>query len=205
MKTILIFLSALFLNFTLLSQSASKSYVIKEINTPNEYGVQVIEILGDYSADEILNALLEIIPKVQSENETSRQMANAALFLGIVGGDYSLLDDLGQTTFTDKQRMIEDGFTFLYTDAVKMLKIFYNVTIDVKDGKFRVKIYPIGFGGSASQKANFPYGNVYTKNTQKVKPIYADHRRKTLASMEDTISQIKEAVIKALEAKKEDW
>lgn len=177
--------------------------------TPNEKYIGVIQVDSTISASKIKEAFLATFQPLQDANIMTKQMRTNSAIGGIssaLNGDYESMDDFSKAGDADtrKQYQGETSWTVQFIDGVRMIRFYYNVSVQAKDGRYKLTVTPSGLSGYANDHIQTEWSQMY-KNGE-LKSSYSKYYDQMKTKLAYTIDQWINEVDKYLEGNaNNDW
>lgn len=171
--------------------------------TPNEKYVGIIQVDSSITPSMIIEAFASTFQTLQDANIMSNQMRrnnSAGLFLST--GSKSAVD-FTKAGAAD-HRMQYAGQTYWnvqFIDGVRFSRFYYNVSVQAKNGKYRLIITPTGLSGYANDHIQTEWAQMFRDG--QVKSIYSSYYDQMKIKIAYTIDQWINEVDKYL--KSSEW
>ena len=177
--------------------------------TPNEKYIGVIQVDSTISASEIIEALMATFQPLQDANIMTKQMRTNSAIGGVASamdGDYESMDDFSKAGDADSRRQYQgrSSWTIQFIDGVRLNRFYYNVSVQAKDGRYKLTVTPAGSSGYANDHIQYEWSQMFKNGEVKSsKSKYYDQMKTKLAY---TIDQWINEVDKHLEGDaNDDW
>lgn len=177
--------------------------------TPNEKYVGVIQIDSTITATEVIEAFMITFQPLQDANIMTKQMRNNNAFgaaLSTMNGDYKSVDDFTKAGDANsrRQNQAQSSWTVQFIDGVRINRFYYNVSVQVKKGRYKLTVIPSGMSGYANDHIQTVWGQMF-KNGE-LKSIYSKYYDQMKIKLAYTIDQWINNVDKHLSSdKNDDW
>ena len=178
-------------------------------STPDEKYIGVIKIDTAITKDKVIEAFMITFQPLQDANIMTKQMrTNSAIgsVAAALNNDYDAVSDFVNDGDADsrKQNLARSSWTVQFIDGVRISRFYYNVNVQVKDGRYRLSVIPAGTGGYANDHVQTTWSQLF-KNGQ-IKPIYSKYYDQMKIKLAYTIDQWINNVDEYLNADlNEDW
>ena len=178
-------------------------------STPNEKYIGVIHIDSTVSAPEIIEAFMATFRPLQDANLITKQMHNAKVLGGVLAVANS--DDQSLDYFLNaggakekRQHQYLSTWTVQFIDGVRMSRFYYNVTVQAKQGRYKLTVIPAGLSGYANSHIQYEWARMFRKG--QLKSMYSKYYDQMKIKLAYTIDQWIKAVDKQLkEGAQGDW
>jgi hypothetical protein len=177
--------------------------------TPNEQYIGVIQVDSTISATKIIEAFMATFQQLQDANIMTKQMRTNNAIGGIasaLNGDYGSMDEFSKSGKADSRKQYQGStsWTVQFIDGVRLNRFYYNVSVQAKDGRYKIIISPSGLSGYANDHIQTEWSQIF-KNGE-VKSIYSKYYVQMKIKLTYTIDQWINEVEKYLEGNKNnDW
>lgn len=175
--------------------------------TPNEKYIGVIQVDSTISASEIIDAFMVTFQPLQDANIMTKQMRTNSAIGGVASamdGDYESMDDFSKAGDADdrKQYQGRSSWTVQFIDGVRLNRFYYNVSVQAKDGRYKLTVTPAGSSGYANDHIQTEWSQMFKNGS--VKSMYAKYYDQMKTKLAYTIDQWINEVDKQLEDNSDD-
>lgn len=172
-----------------------------DINTPVEKLTGVIHTEdSSFSDKQIYDAIIAALPLMQADRVNNKKTDNQQILNAVAGG----ADNNGNTqVFSGFQTQNTPSLiVFNVQDLHKTTRVYYILQVQIKPGRYKITVTPVGTSGSALMTPNIDWGFAYKKSGE-VKGIY----KKYLESWRGVMSAFSEELAGKVNASGvgEDW
>jgi len=177
--------------------------------TPNEKYTGIIKVDSTISASKIINAFMATFQLLQDANIMTKQMRNNSTFgaaASTMNGDMKSMEDFAKAGDADsrKQYQSQDSWTVQFIDGVRLSRFYYNVSVQAKDGRYKLTVTPSGLSGYANDHIQTEWSQMFKNG--KVKSIYVNYYDQMKTKLAYTIDQWINEVDKHLKGEaNNDW
>ncbi len=222
MKKIVLITGLLCFTLTIFGQDAKKNEKIyggtptanenmkwQENRTENEFYTGVIQIDSTINASQIIDAFMSTFQPMQDANIMTKQMRSNSAWggaLSAVNGDYDSMSDFASAGDSDLriQNQRQTTWAVQFIDGVRLSRFYYNVSVQTKDGRYKLTVTPAGLSGYANDHIQTEWGQLFKKG--EVKSSYSKYYDQIKIKLAYTIDQWINAVDKHLEGgANDDW
>lgn len=160
--------------------------------TPNEKYIGVIQVDSIISASKIIEVFMATFQPLQDANIMTKQMRTNSAIGGVssaMSGDYKSMEDFSKAGDADsrKQYQGESSWTVQFIDGVRLNRFYYNVSVQAKDGRYRLTVTPAGSSGYANDHIQTEWSQMF-KNGE-VKSMYSKYYDQMKIKLAYTIDQ----------------
>lgn len=172
--------------------TANENMNWQENITPNEMYTGVIQIDSTISASQIIEAFMSTFQPLQDANIMTKQMRNNSTFGAIassMSGDYKSMEDFTKAGDADSRRQYQGrtSWTVQFIDGVRLSRFYYNVSVQAKDGRYKLSVTPAGSSGYANDHIQTEWSQMFKKG--KVKSLYSKYYNQMKIKLAYTIDQ----------------
>ena len=109
--------------------------------------------------------------------------------LSAVNGDYDSMSDFASAGDSDlrNQNQRQTTWAVQFIDGVRLSRFYYNVSVQTKDGRYKLTVTPAGLSGYANDHIQTEWSQMFKKG--KVKSIYAKYYNQMKVKLAYTIDQ----------------
>lgn len=178
-------------------------------NSPTEKYIGVINVDSTISATEIIDAFIVTYKPLQDANIMTKQMrTNSAIggFSAAIGGDYDSMSELAEAGNANSRRQYQgrSSWTVQFIDGMRLVRFYYNVSIQAKQGRYKLTVIPAGSSGYGLDHIQKSWGQYFING--KVKKMTAKQYERIKIKLGFTIDQWIQQVDKHLnEVANDDW
>lgn len=160
--------------------------------TPNEKYVGVIQVDSTINASKIIEAFMATFQQLQDANIMTKQMRTNNAIGGIasaLNGDYKSMNEFSKAGNADSRRQYQGStaWTVQFIDGVRLNRFYYNVSVQAKDGRYKLTISPSGLSGYANDHIQTEWSQMF-KNGE-VKSIYSKYYVQMKIKLAYTLNQ----------------
>ena len=164
----------------------------EEDGTPNEKYIGVIQIDSTISSSQVIEAFMITFQPLQDANIMTRQMRNNNTFGAIasgISGDYNSMDGFNKAgeAVSRRQNQARSTWTVQFIDGVRISRFYYNVSVQVKDGRYKLTVIPSGTSGYANDHIQTEWSQMFKKG--EVKRLYSKYYDQMKIKLAYTIDQ----------------
>ena len=178
-------------------------------STPNEKYIGVIHVDSTISASEIIEAFMATFRPLQDANLMTKQMHNNKVLGGVLSAATN--DDQSLHYFSNaggakekRQEQYLRTWTVQFIDGVRMSRFYYNVTVQAKQGRYKLIVIPAGLSGYAQNHIQYEWARMFRKG--QLKSMYSKYYEQMKIKLAYTIDQWIKNVDKQLkEGVQGDW
>lgn len=172
--------------------TANENMSWQENITPNEKYVGVIQVDSTISASEIIEAFMSTFQPLQDANIMTKQMRNNNTFGAVassMNGDYKSMEDFSKAGDADsrRQNQARSAWTVQFIDGVRLNRFYYNVSVQAKDGRYKLTVTPAGSSGYANDHIQTEWSQMFKKGN--VKSMYSKYHAQMKIKLAYTIDQ----------------
>jgi hypothetical protein len=165
----------------------------EEDNTSNEKYIGVINIDSTIIPSEVTEAFMITFQPLQDANIMTRQMRNNSAFgsaLSAVSGDYNSMNEFTKAGGADsrRQNQAQSSWTVQFIDGVRISRFYYNVSVQVRKGRYKLTVIPSGTSGYANDHIQTEWSQMFKKNGE-IKSIYSKYYNQMKIKLAYTIDQ----------------
>jgi hypothetical protein len=177
--------------------------------TPEEEYVGVIQLDSSISASKIIEAFILTYRPIQDANIMTKQMGtNNAVgsVASSLNGDYDSMDDFADAGDSDNRRQYQGrtSWTVQFIDGVRLTRFYYNVSVQAKDGRFKLTIDPSGLSGYAQDHVQTEWSRMFRKG--EVRGMYSKYYDQMKTKLAYTVDEwITEVEDHLEENANDDW
>jgi hypothetical protein len=156
--------------------TASENMVWHDAVTPNEKYEGVIQIDSSASATRIIEAFMATFQPLQDANIMTKQMRTNSAVGGVasaMSGDIRSMEDFSNAGDADARRQYQGrtSWTVQFIDGVRLIRFYYNVSVQAKDGRYKLTVTPAGLSGYANDHIQTEWSQLFRNG--KVKSMYS--------------------------------
>ncbi len=222
MKKIVLITGLLCFTLTIFGQDAKKNEKIyggtptanenmkwQENRTANEFYTGVIQVDSTINVSKIINAFMSTFQSMQDANIMTKQMRSNSAWggaLSAVNGDYDSMSDFASAGDSDlrNQNQRQTTWTVQFIDGVRLSRFYYNVSVQTRDGRYKLTVTPAGLSGYANDHIQTEWSQMFKKG--KVRSMYSKYYDQMKIKLAYTIDQWINKVDKHLvSGEKGDW
>ena len=175
--------------------------------TPNEKYVGVIQIDSTIKASSIIEAFMITFQPLQDANIMTKQMRTINTMGAIsssLNGDYKSANDFSKAGKADArdQNKNQSAWTVQFIDGVRTSRFYYNISVQAKDGRYKLTVIPAGLSGYGLDHIQTEWSQMFRDG--KVKSLYSNYYEQMKIKLAYTIDQWINEVNKQLK-EKSDW
>ena len=172
--------------------TANENMEWKDDITPNEKYEGVIQIDSTVSATKIIEAFMVTFQPLQDANIMTKQMRNNNTFGGVasaMSGDTQSMEDFSKAGDADARRQYQGktSWAVQFIDGVRLSRFYYNVSVQAKDGRYKLTVVPSGMSGYANDHIQTEWSQMF-KNGE-VKGMYSKYYGQMKTKLAFTIDQ----------------
>ena len=172
--------------------TANENMNWEEDRTPNEKYIGVIQIDSTISNSEVIEAFMITFQPLQDANIMTRQMRNNNTFGAIasgISGDYNSVNDFNKAgeAGSRRQNQARSSWTVQFIDGVRISRFYYNVSVQVRDGRYKLTVIPSGTSGYANDHIQTEWNQMFKKG--KVRKLYSKYYDQMKIKLAYTIDQ----------------
>ncbi len=177
--------------------------------TPNEKYLGIIQVDSTISASKIIEAFMATFQPLQDANIMTKQMRNNSTFGAVASamdGDMKSVDDFTKAGDADSRRQYQsrNSWTVQFIDGVRLSRFYYNVSVQAKDGRYKITVTPSGLSGYANDHIQTEWSQMFKNG--KVKSMYSKYYDQMKTKLAYTIDQWINEVDEHLEEDaNDDW
>ena len=177
--------------------------------TPNDKYIGIIHVDSTISASEIIEAFMATFQPLQDANIMTKQMRNLNTFgevASAMNGDAKSMDDFTKAGDADARRQYQkrNFWTAQFIDGVRLSRFYYNVSVQAKDGRYKLTVIPSGLSGYAVDHIQTEWSQMFKKG--KLKSMYSKYYNEMKTKLAYTIDQwIKKVNNHLKENDKSNW
>jgi hypothetical protein len=173
--------------------TANENMSWQEDATPNEKYIGVVQIDSTISASDVIEAFMITFQPLQDANIMTKQMRNNNAFGAIassMSGDYKSMNDFTKSGDADsrRQNQARSSWTVQFIDGVRISRFYYNVSVQVRSGRYKLTVIPAGTSGYANDHIQTEWSQIFKKNGE-VKSIYSKYYNQMKIKLAYTIDQ----------------
>jgi hypothetical protein len=189
--------------------TANENMAWQENLTPNEKYIGVIRIDSTINSAKIIEAFVATFQQLQDENIMTKQMRsnnNFGSVLSVAGGNSRSLDFFSKAGEADSRRQYQGqtSWTAQFIDGVRLVRFYYNINVEAKDGKYKLIVTPSGLSGYGNNHIQNEWSEIFKDG--KVKGKYSSSYDQMKTKLAYTIDQWINKVNNHLkETAKKDW
>ncbi len=160
--------------------------------TPNEKYLGVIQVDSTISSSKIIEAFMATFQPLQDANIMTKQMTNNNTFgtiASVMGGDIKSVDDFAKAGDADSRRQYQsrNSWVVQFIDGVRLSRFYYNVSIQAKDGRYKITVTPSGLSGYANDHIQTKWSQMFKKG--KIKSMHSKYHNQMKIKLAYTIDQ----------------
>jgi len=172
--------------------TANENMSWQENTTPNEKYIGVIQIDSTISPSAVIEAFMITFQPLQDANIMTKQMRNNNTFGAIassMSGNYKSMDDFTKAGEADsrRQNQARSSWTVQFIDGVRLSRFYYNVSVQVKNGRYKLTVIPAGTSGYANDHIQTKWSQMFKNG--KLKSIYSKYYDQMKIKLAYTIDQ----------------
>lgn len=172
--------------------TANKNMSWKEDQTPNEFYTGVIRVDSTISASKIIDAFIATFQPMQDSNIMTKQMRNNSAWggaLAALNGDNKSMSDFASAGDSDlrMQNQRQTSWTVQFIDGVRLSRFYYNVSVQTKNGRYKLTIIPAGTSGYANDHIQTEWSQLFKKG--KVRSSYSKYYYQMKTKLAYTVDQ----------------
>lgn len=120
-------------------------------------------------------------------------------------GDYKSMEDFSKAGDADSriQYQGELSWTAQFIDGVRLNRFYYNVSVQARDGRYRLTVTPSGLSGFGNDHIQTEWSQMFRNG--KVRSIYSNYYDQMKIKLAYTIDQWINEVDKYLVGADNDW
>jgi len=189
--------------------TANENMKWQENRTANEFYTGVIQVDSTINASKIIDAFMSTFQPMQDANIMTKQMRSNSAWggaLSAVSGDYDSMSDFASAGDSDlrNQNQRQTTWTVQFIDGVRLSRFYYNVSVQTKDGRYKLTVTPAGSSGYANDHIQTEWSQMFKKG--KVRSMYSKYYDQMKIKLAYTIDQWINKVDKHLvSGEKDDW
>ncbi|QXP74312.1 hypothetical protein H0I31_09010 [Tenacibaculum sp. AHE15PA] len=189
--------------------TANENMKWQENRTANEYYTGVIQVDSTINASKIIDAFISTFQPMQDANIMTKQMRSNSAWggaLSAVNGDSKSISDFASAGDSDlrNQNQRQTTWTVQFIDGVRLSRFYYNVSVQTKDGRYKITVTPAGSSGYVNDHIQTEWSQMFKKG--KVRSIYSKYYEQMKIKLAYTIDQWINKVDKHLiSGEKDDW
>tara|TARA_B110001450_G_scaffold255746_1_gene284098 strand:+ start:121 stop:789 length:669 start_codon:yes stop_codon:yes gene_type:complete len=189
--------------------TANENMKWQENRTANEFYTGVIQVDSTINASKIIDTFMSTFQPMQDANIMTKQMRSNSAWggaLSAVNGDYDSMSDF--TSFGDSdlrnQNQRQTTWTIQFIDGVRLSRFYYNVSVQTRDGRYKLTVTPAGSSGYANDHIQTEWSQMFKKG--EVRSMYSKYYDQMKIKLAYTIDQWINKVDKHLvSGEKGDW
>ena len=185
--------------------TSNENMLWEENNTPNEKYVGVIQFDSTISQSEVIEAFMVTFQPLQDANIMTKQMRTNNAIGGVasaMNGDYNSFASTGDAD-SRRQNQINNSWTVQFIDGVRLSRFYYNISVRVKKGRYKLTVIPSGTSGYANDFIQTEWSQMF-KNGE-IKSIYSKYYDQMKIKLAYTIDQWINNVDEHLKNNDGDW
>lgn len=172
--------------------TSNKNMSWKEEITPNEFYTGVIKTDSIVSSQEIIEAFILTFQPLQDANIMTKQMRNNSSWgsaLSALNGDVKSMSNFAEAGDANSriQNHIRTSWTVQFIDGVGINRFYYNVTIQAKEGRYKLSVIPSGISGYGLDHIQTEWSQIFKKG--EVKSSWVKNYKRMKIKLEYTIDQ----------------
>jgi len=172
--------------------TANKNMEWHDNITPQEKYLGVIQVDSTISAQEIIEAFMATFQPLQDANIMTKQMRTNSAIGGVssaMSGDYESMNDFSKAGNANsrKQYQNQESWTVQFIDGVRLTRFYYNVSVQAKDGRYKLTVTPSGLSGYANDHIQTEWSQMF-KNGE-IKSMYSKYYDQMKIKLAYTIDQ----------------
>jgi len=177
--------------------------------TPNEKYIGVIGIDSSASATQIIEAFMSTFQPLQDANIMTKQMRtnnSIGAISSAMSGDVQSVEDFSKAGDANSRRQYQGrtSWTVQFIDGVRLTRFYYNVSVQAKNGRYKLTVTPAGLSGYANDHIQTEWSQLFKNG--KVKGMYAKYYDQMKTKLAYTIDQWTDQVAKHLDGDdNDDW
>lgn len=181
----------------------------QENRTANEFYTGIIQVDSTINASKIIDAFISTFQPMQDANIMTKQMRSNSAWggaLSAVNGDYNSMSDFASAGDSDlrNQNQRQSTWTVQFIDGVRLSRFYYNVSVQARDGRYKLTVTPAGSSGYANDHIQTEWSQMF-KNGE-VRSMYSKYYAQMKIKLAYTIDQWISKVDKYLvSGEKDDW
>lgn len=189
--------------------TANKNMAWQDNITPSEKYIGVIQVDSTISASEIIEAFMVTFQPLQDANIMTKQMRNNNAWgatLSATTGDYNSMSDFTEAGDANTRRQLQGrkSWTVQFIDGVRLSRFYYNVSVQAREGRYKLTVTPSGSSGYANDHIQTEWSQNFKNG--KVKGMYSKYYDQQKTKLAYTIDQWINKVDKQLEGgANDDW
>lgn len=172
--------------------TANENMKWQDNKTPNEIYTGVIQVDSTISAPKVIDAFMSTFQPMQDANIMTKQMRSNNAWGGVlsaVNGDYKSMSEFAGAGASDlrMQNQRQTAWSVQFIDGVRLYRFYYNVSVEAKDGRYKLTIIPAGLSGYANDHIQTEWSQIF-KNGE-VKSIYSKYYDQMKVKLAYTVNQ----------------
>jgi len=174
--------------------TANENMSWEENTTPDEKYIGVFQIDSTISASEVIEAFMITFQPLQDANIMTKQMRNNNAF-GPVASALIFSQKMINFQFTENgdadsrsQNQALSSWTVQFIDGVRISRFYYNVSVQVRSGRYKLTVIPAGTSGYANDHIQTEWSQLFKKNGE-VKSLYSKYYNQMKIKLAYTIDQ----------------
>ena len=189
--------------------TANENMKWQENRTVNEFYTGVIQVDSTINASKIIDAFISTFQPMQDANIMTKQMRRNNAWggaLSAVNGDSKSMSDFASAGDSDlrNQNQRQTTWTVQFIDGVRLSRFYYNVSVQTRDGRYKLTVTPAGSSGYANDHIQTEWSQMFKKG--KVRSMYSKYYDQMKIKLAYTIDQWINKVDKHLvSGEKDDW
>tara|TARA_B110000093_G_C12842611_1_gene355911 strand:- start:183 stop:851 length:669 start_codon:yes stop_codon:yes gene_type:complete len=189
--------------------TANENMKWQENRTANEFYTGVIQVDSTINASKIIDTFMSTFQPMQDANIMTKQMRSNSAWggaLSAVNGDYDSMSDFASFGDSDlrNQNQRQTTWTIQFIDGVRLSRFYYNVSVQTRDGRYKLTVTPAGSSGYANDHIQTEWSQMFKKG--EVRSMYSKYYDQMKIKLAYTIDQWINKVDKHLvSGEKGDW
>jgi len=189
--------------------TANENMKWQENRTVNEYYTGVIQVDTTIKASKIIDAFISTFQPMQDANIMTKQMRSNSAWggaLSAANGDYGSMSDFAGAGDSDlrNQNQRQTTWAVQFIDGVRINRFYYNVSVQARDGRYKLTVTPAGSSGYANDHIQTEWSQMFKKG--EVRSMYSKYYEQMKIKLAYTIDQWINKVDKHLvSGEKDDW
>lgn len=172
--------------------TSNESMSWEQDNTPTEFYTGVIQVDPKISSSEIIDAFMATFQTMQDANIMTKQMRSNNAFgstLSVLNGDSDSFEEFTSAGDSDlrMQNHRQNTWTVQFIDGVRLSRFYYNVSVQTKDGRYKLTVTPSGTSGYANDHIQYEWSHLFKKG--EVKSSYSKYYNQMKIKLAYTIDQ----------------
>lgn len=187
--------------------TANKNLKWQEDKTANEIYIGVIKVDSTIKATKIIDAFISTFQAMQDANIMTKQMRRNSAWgaaLSATTGDYDSMSDFTRAGNSDlrNQNQRQTIWTVQFIDGVRLNRFYYNVSVNARNGRYKLTVTPAGLSGYANDHIQTEWSQIFKEG--EVRPVFSKHYELMKIKLAYTIDQWTKKIDKYLISNEED-